>query len=213
MLLPPYNRRCKGGASVWADATQGMASSAAAVGQRRADAGRAAAQARKMWHLLRARLRGDVSGALGCCCFVCLLLSRFCLEGDCMLCCLLVSMCMPAGCRGSSQRHRTIFGLDSGRGPPAAADAVPAVLQELLPPLWRTEMPLVRVIVDMEAAGLGINEAILNTGKLPGGHPRTLSSWYRSLLLFVPHRPAGEPLPRDCCFAVVSIRPLLFNPL
>ncbi len=38
------------------------------------------------------------------------------------------------------------------------------MLQELLPPLWRTEMPLVRVIVDMEAAGLGINEAILNTG-------------------------------------------------
>jgi DNA polymerase I-like protein with 3'-5' exonuclease and polymerase domains len=38
-------------------------------------------------------------------------------------------------------------------------------LQELLLPLWRTEMPLVRVIVDMEAAGLAVNEAILNTGK------------------------------------------------
>ncbi len=124
MLLPPYNRRCKGGASVWADATQGMASSAATVGQRRADAGRAAAQARKMWHLLRARLRGDVSGALGCCCFVCLLLSRFCLEGDCMLCCLLVSMCMPAGCRGSSQRHQTIFGLGGDHAVPSAAHAV-----------------------------------------------------------------------------------------
>lgn len=37
--------------------------------------------------------------------------------------------------------------------------------QELLPPLWRTEMPLVRVIVDMEAAGLAVNEDILNTGK------------------------------------------------
>lgn len=36
--------------------------------------------------------------------------------------------------------------------------------QELLEPLWRTEMPLVRVIVDMEAAGVGVNEAILNTG-------------------------------------------------
>lgn len=46
-----------------------------------------------------------------------------------------------------------------------AMPPVPAVLQELLPPLWRTEMPLVRVIVDMEAAGLAINEAILNTGK------------------------------------------------
>lgn len=37
--------------------------------------------------------------------------------------------------------------------------------QELLPPLWRTEMPLVRVIVDMEAAGLAVNEDILNTGR------------------------------------------------
>ncbi|PRW44411.1 helicase and polymerase-containing TEBICHI isoform X1 [Chlorella sorokiniana] len=85
--------KSKGGASVWAEATQGTAGSAAAVGQRRADAGRAAAQARKMWHLLRSRLRGD----------------------------------------------------------------------ELLPPLWRTEMPLVRVVVDMEAAGLAVNEDILNT--------------------------------------------------
>lgn len=61
LQLPLAHRRCKGGASVWAEATQGMAGSAAAVGQRRADAGRAAAQARKMWHLLRSRLRGDVS--------------------------------------------------------------------------------------------------------------------------------------------------------
>ena len=37
-------------------------------------------------------------------------------------------------------------------------------MQELLPPLWRTEMPLVRVIADMELAGLAVNEAILNTG-------------------------------------------------
>ena len=52
---------------MWAEATQGMAGSAAAVGQRRADAGRAAAQARKMWHILRSRLRGDVS----CCAVLC----------------------------------------------------------------------------------------------------------------------------------------------
>lgn len=46
-------------------------------------------------------------------------------------------------------------------------------LQELLLPLWRTEMPLVRVIVDMEAAGLAVNEAILNTGK-------SMLLWFRS---------------------------------
>lgn len=86
MLLPPYNRRCKGGASVWADATQGMASSAVAVGQRRADAGRAAAQARKMWHLLRARLRGDVSGAFGCCYAVRFAAVRVCfVQARCLL--------------------------------------------------------------------------------------------------------------------------------
>ena len=44
---------------------------------------------------------------------------------------------------------------------------LPHRLQELLPPLWRTEMPLVRVIVDMDQAGLGINEAILDTGAPP----------------------------------------------
>jgi DNA polymerase I-like protein with 3'-5' exonuclease and polymerase domains len=38
-------------------------------------------------------------------------------------------------------------------------------VQELLPPLWRTEMPLVRVVADMEAAGLAVNESILDTGE------------------------------------------------
>lgn len=41
--------------------------------------------------------------------------------------------------------------------------------QELLPPLWCTEMPLVRVIVDMEAAGLGVNEGILEAGEQSKG--------------------------------------------
>lgn len=53
--------RIRGGQAVWAEATQGMQASTAASGARRADAGRRAAQARKMWQLLRSRLRGDVS--------------------------------------------------------------------------------------------------------------------------------------------------------
>lgn len=43
-----------------------MQSAAAQLGQRRADSGRQAALARKMWQLLRARLRGDVSSKCGC---------------------------------------------------------------------------------------------------------------------------------------------------
>jgi hypothetical protein len=61
VVFPPC--RVKGGAQVWAQATQGLQAAAAAVGQRRADAARRAAQARKMWQLLRARLRGDVRQA------------------------------------------------------------------------------------------------------------------------------------------------------
>ncbi|EFN55218.1 hypothetical protein CHLNCDRAFT_52598 [Chlorella variabilis] len=51
--------KIRGGQAVWAEATQGMQASTAASGARRADAGRRAAQARKMWQLLRSRLRGD----------------------------------------------------------------------------------------------------------------------------------------------------------
>lgn len=58
---PPAHARTKGGQAVWAEATQGMQHAPAQLGQRRADVARAAAQARKMWQLLRARLRGDVS--------------------------------------------------------------------------------------------------------------------------------------------------------
>lgn len=83
----------------------------------------------------------------------------------------------PATCRGAVRE-------ELGRRGSFAAGALPAcstsftfssralssppplccMPQELLPPLWRTEMPLVRVIVDMEAAGLGVDEAILNAG-------------------------------------------------
>lgn len=49
-----------------------------------------------------------------------------------------------------------------------AASPAAALLQELLPPLWHTEMPLVRVIVDMEAAGIGVDEAALQAGKQGG---------------------------------------------
>ncbi len=48
---------------MWAEATRGMQSAAAQHGKRRAGAGRRAAQARKAWQLLRARLQGDVSSS------------------------------------------------------------------------------------------------------------------------------------------------------
>lgn len=61
-LMPAHPPcRTKAGHAVWAEATQGMQSAAAQLGTRRADAARSAALARKMWQLLRTRLRGDVS--------------------------------------------------------------------------------------------------------------------------------------------------------
>lgn len=45
---------------MWAEAIQGLQASAAVAGARRTDAARRAVQARKMWQLLRTRLKGDV---------------------------------------------------------------------------------------------------------------------------------------------------------
>lgn len=68
--------------------------------------------------------------------------------------------CSGAGCRVAGRWVRLPDRW------PATAPTHPThpAPQELLGPLAATEMPLVRVIVDMEAAGLGVNEAILNTG-------------------------------------------------
>lgn len=130
---------------MWAEATQGMQSAAAQLGQRRAEAARSAALARKMWQLLRTRLQGDVS---------CLAASL----GACRLAAAGAAAWRHAS-RSSAARQHAIPALQTAPRPP------PSPWQELLGPLWRTEMPLVRVIVDMEAAGLGLNEAILNTGE------------------------------------------------
>lgn len=82
----------KAGPAGAAQATCGMAASQATVGQRRFEAGRRAAQVRKLWHVLHCRLAAD----------------------------------------------------------------------ELLPSLWQREMPLVRVIVEMEAAGIAVNQGVLD---------------------------------------------------
>ncbi|KAL4428417.1 hypothetical protein ABPG75_002506 [Micractinium tetrahymenae] len=125
--------KVKAGQAVWAEATRGMQSAAAQHGQRRADAGRRAVQARKAWQLLRARLQAD----------------------------------------------------------------------ELLPPLWRTEMPLVRVIVDMEAAGVGVNEGILE-GESPLLERRIAE------LEAMAHAAAGEPF---CLSSPQEVSRILFEKL
>ena len=62
--VPPIEsrawRRVKAGQAAWAEATAGMQSVLAPMGARHLAAARAAAQARKLWHLLRGRLNAEV---------------------------------------------------------------------------------------------------------------------------------------------------------
>lgn len=91
--------------------------------------------------------------------------------------------------------------------PPSLFQLLPSTPQELLAPLWRTEMPLVRVIVDMEGAGLGINEAILDTGELLllpcllcmlGMHPRVWGG-HEATCPNTPNRDCTTPSRPSCC--------------